>query len=613
MSRHRNVRNINIEEELEEDDDYDYYGKSMDEDDEPLTPGTSQFIYQRPTFGQTQQQTSTPKKPDNSFSEDDERYYEGNHRDEVFPIDDVLSPPKKKQTPKNSQQKQSTPQKKASFTIGESKKNQSSILPPNVEQLRISGSKPQRTNSKSPARTSAVSSTLTPNTSFQRLTPLEMALASTLTITARKRPVNAKPSINLAVLGGVDDKAMHKYKQEATRAGKASFAYAWILDEGEEERNRGVTMDIARAHFQSEKRAYFVLDSPGHKDFIPNMITGASQADAAILVINATTGEFETGFDQGGQTREHALLLRSLGVSKIVVAINKLDTVNWSQERFNEIKQALSGFLHKQAGFDSVEYVPVSGLLGANIMSTPPKDHPLLEWYKGPSLIQALDNLPAPTHALDEGLLRIVVNDVLRSSGNSVTLSGKIECGFVETGDKLFVMPEANPVTVKAISSESDTTTSSAVASQASEVHFSGEQVFLTITGTFEPDSINSGHILCRGGIKELLVPTNHFSAKIVVFDITMPILMGTRAELFAHSIRVPCTITKLVSEMSKTKKDVIKKNPRVLTKNSSALVEVRTDLPINIEPHTKCKALSRFTLRSNNQTIAAGVVDKTL
>lgn len=186
---------------------------------------------------------------------------------------------------------------------------------------------------------------------------------------------------------------MHKYEQESRKLGKQSFMYAWVLDETGEERNRGITMDVARFQFETKTKAVTLLDAPGHKDFIPNMISGAGQADVALLVVDATRGEFETGFDYGGQTREHALLVRSLGVTQLAVVVNKLDTVSWSMERFDDIVQKLKVFL-KQAGFkeNDVTFVPCSGLTGQNLI-TKPTENELLAWYDGPCLLEVIGKI----------------------------------------------------------------------------------------------------------------------------------------------------------------------------------------------------------------------------
>lgn len=199
----------------------------------------------------------------------------------------------------------------------------------------------------------------------------------------------------LSLLGNVSQKIMHKNENEAKKAGKASFMYAWILDVTEEERKRGVTIDVGQYRFETEKRIVNVLDAPGHRDFIPNMITGATKADFALLVIDATSGEFESGFESGGQTQEHILLLRSLGVHQIVIVINKMDNVNYSQERFNDIVLKLKKFL-KQVGFkeESIQTVPCSGIHGDNLVKH--SDIAAFKWFKGSTLINVIGSFYIP-------------------------------------------------------------------------------------------------------------------------------------------------------------------------------------------------------------------------
>lgn len=194
----------------------------------------------------------------------------------------------------------------------------------------------------------------------------------------------------LALLGEVSKKSMHKNEVDAKKAGKSSFMFAWVLDETEEERSRGITIDVGQHRFATEKRAVTILDAPGHRDFIPNMIAGATKADVAILVVDATKGEFETGFESGGQTPEHTLLLRSLGISQLAVVVNKLDNVAFSEDRYLEIVDKLRKFL-KQVGFKegNVHFVPCSGLTGDNLVHA--SKEAAFAWYKGgPTLVQII-------------------------------------------------------------------------------------------------------------------------------------------------------------------------------------------------------------------------------
>ncbi|KAG8444585.1 hypothetical protein GDO86_009666 [Hymenochirus boettgeri] len=252
----------------------------------------------------------------------------------------------------------------------------------------------------------------------------------------------------LYLLGHVNKRTMHKYEQESKKAGKASFAYAWVLDETGEERQRGVTMDVGMTKFETRTKVITLMDAPGHKDFIPNMITGAAQADVGILVVDASRGEFEAGFEAGGQTREHALLVRSLGVTQLAVAVNKMDQVNWQQERFIEVTSKLRHFL-KQAGFkeSDVAYIPTSGLSGENLIKKS-QISDLTSWYKGPYLLEQIDSFKAPQRSVDNPF-GFSASDVFKDQGSGFCVTGKIEAGFVQIGDRLLVMPPNETCTIK--------------------------------------------------------------------------------------------------------------------------------------------------------------------
>ncbi|KAJ3091066.1 HBS1-like protein, partial [Quaeritorhiza haematococci] len=251
----------------------------------------------------------------------------------------------------------------------------------------------------------------------------------------------------LYLLGEVSDRTMKRYERDSEKMKKSSFAFAWVLDETEEERSRGITMDVAITKFQTEHRRFTLLDAPGHRDFIPNMISGAAQADVAILVVDSTTGEFEAGFESGGQTREHALLIRSLGVAQLVVAVNKLDVMNWSQARYQEIVNKLTAFL-TQAGFrkSKVTFIPTSGYTGENLLKR--ENEELKKWYSGPTLVEQIDRFEVPQRPIDKPF-RLSVVDFFKGSISSaggggsgaVSMSGRIESGHVQIGDQVAVMP----------------------------------------------------------------------------------------------------------------------------------------------------------------------------
>ncbi|KAJ8668190.1 hypothetical protein QAD02_009853 [Eretmocerus hayati] len=400
----------------------------------------------------------------------------------------------------------------------------------------------------------------------------------------------------LCDLGQVPAKLIHKYQQDSKKIGKQSFAYAWVLDETGEERERGITMDVGHSKFETDTKSITLLDAPGHRDFIPNMIMGATQADVALLVVDATRGEFETGFDSGGQTREHALLLRSLGVSQISVVVNKLDTVDWSKERFNEIVNKISVFL-KQAGFrDAITYVPCSGLSGENIVAKP-KSEGLSSWYTGPTLVEVIDNFKCPERPVDKPF-RFSVNDIFKNTGSGFSISGHMETGMVSVGDKVVILPRNEPAVVKGIQEDESSTTHA----------FAGDQVSLILSG-IDQQNLAVGDIVCS---PYNLVPVSScFQAHVVIFSIKMPLTNGMPVVLHQQSLVEPATISKLVAQLNRSTGEVIKKKPRCLMKNSSAIVEISTQRPICVELHKDVKQLGRVTLRIDGTTVAAGLVTK--
>ncbi|XP_046554634.1 LOW QUALITY PROTEIN: HBS1-like protein [Haliotis rubra] len=400
-------------------------------------------------------------------------------------------------------------------------------------------------------------------------------------------------------LGSVNKKAMHKYEQESKKLGKGSFAFAWVLDETEEERTRGVTMDVAQTKFQTPKKIVTLLDAPGHKDFIPNMITGAAQADVAILVINATKGEFETGFETGGQTREHALLARSLGVAQIIVAVNKMDTVDWSEDRYNEVVKKIGQFL-KQAGFreGDVSFVPCSGLGGENLTQTV-KEPKLAAWYKGPTLSEQIDKFKSLERPIDKPF-RLNVGDVFKGQGTGFRISGRIGAGYIQAGDRAIVMPGNVTATVRNVF----------IDEMPVQVAFAGDHVTILISG-IDIANVNIGSVLCD--------PVNpakfstRIRAKIVIFSLEVPITRGYPVVFHYQSVSEPAVIRRLLAQLNKSTGEVVKKKPRCLVKNTSAVVEIELERNICLEEYKDFKDLGRFMLRSGGATIAAGLVEEIL
>ncbi|GJQ76877.1 hypothetical protein Trydic_g15082 [Trypoxylus dichotomus] len=401
----------------------------------------------------------------------------------------------------------------------------------------------------------------------------------------------------LYALGQVNQKTMHKYEQESRKLGKQSFMYAWVLDETGEERNRGITMDVGSFQFETKHKKITLLDAPGHKDFIPNMISGAGHADVALLVVDATRGEFETGFDLGGQTREHALLVRSLGITQLAVAINKLDTVSWSQERFDDIKNKLKTFL-RQAGFreSDVSFVPCSGLTGQNLTQKP-NEKELLAWYSGPCLIEVLDNFKCPERPITKPF-RFSINDLFKSTGSSFCVSGRVETGSLSVGERVLVCPSRELAVVKGV----------AIEESPKQIIFAGDQASVTLAG-IEMQNVAVGFILSDPANPVQI--SSKFQAKIVVFNITVPITKGFSVVLHHQSLAEPAVVSKLIAQLHKNTGDVVKKHPRFLSKNTSALVEIQTTRPIALELYNDCKELGRVMLRVGGVTIAAGLIMK--
>ncbi|KAF9920366.1 HBS1-like protein [Linnemannia zychae] len=448
-----------------------------------------------------------------------------------------------------------------------------------------------------------------------------------------------KESLNLVVIGHVDagkstlmghllylqgevnEKTIRKHERDAQKIGKASFAFAWVLDETGEERARGITMDVGVTKFETEHRRFTLLDAPGHRDFIPNMISGTAQADVAILVVDATTGEFESGFGANGQTKEHALLARSLGVQQLVVAVNKLDAVGWSQARFQEIVSKLEHFLVKDASFkrSSLTFVPCSGFTGENLVrrSTPgqicngsavssapvdPSVASVVEtfaWYNGATLIQTIDKLDAPTRAVEKPF-RMSVTDVFKGTGG-ICVAGRLEAGHVQIGEAIMVMPGSVMASVKSMEVNDEPTRWAAA----------GDSVLLTLTG-IDQLQVSTGAVLCA---RDAPIPvTTHFAAQIVVFDVKIPITVGFPIIMHHQSQNEPGVVSKLVATIDKVTGEIEKKNPRHLGKNTTAMVEIRLNgRPIPLETFKDSKELGRVMLRKGGETVAAGIVTKIL
>ncbi|OMJ85259.1 hypothetical protein SteCoe_13497 [Stentor coeruleus] len=428
-----------------------------------------------------------------------------------------------------------------------------------------------------------------------------------------------KPKINLVVIGHVDagkstlmghllykmgyvdQKTIYKYEKESKAIGKDSFHFAWVLDAGTEERQRGVTIDVGCGHFTTNNREITLLDAPGHKDFIPNMISGAAQADAAVLVIDSSKGEFEKGFEgeghQHGQTKEHSFLARALGITHIIVAINKLDTANWDQGRFEQIIRTLDPFL-KRAGFKEVFFIPISGLKGINLIEKSPTVE--LEWYIGPTLIELIDCIPQPPRSIKKPF-RLCIMDAYKLSHGSIigqVVTGKIEGGTVKLGDRLAIVPANITCVVKNIEING-------VFAEKAVVGESADLSFREVTGDFT--LVVPGNVVCS---MDYMIPQiRKFQAKVFTFEILFPITRGMKLVMFVQSLKVIVTVIKLLTQIDGTTGKIIKTNPRCFTKNTAGVIEAETDHKICLEKFTNYKSLGRVLFRDRSETVMAGMI----
>ncbi|KAL2856047.1 hypothetical protein BJY01DRAFT_203739 [Aspergillus pseudoustus] len=388
----------------------------------------------------------------------------------------------------------------------------------------------------------------------------------------------------LADLEAVDQRTLDKYRREAEKIGKGSFALAWVLDQGSEERARGVTIDIATSKFETENTVFTIVDSPGHRDFVPNMIAGASQADFAVLVIDSSIGNYESGLK--GQTKEHALLVRSMGVQKIIVAVNKMDMVQWDKDRFEEIEQQVSAFL-TTAGFQAknISFVPCSGISGDNI--TRRSEDPNVSWYAGGTLVQELEATEPYSHALDKPL-RMTIGDVFRGSiQHPLSISGRIDAGSLQIGDQIYTMPSGETATIRSLE----------VDGELNEWAVAGQNVVLNLAN-IDPIHLRSGDVVCHASAP--ITNISSFTCKVLAFDHLLPSMV----DVHRGRLHVPGRISRLVATLDKGSGNVLKKKPKIVPPGAVARVVVEMDHAVPLEAPT------RIVLRAGGDTIAAGLLE---
>lgn len=399
----------------------------------------------------------------------------------------------------------------------------------------------------------------------------------------------------LLLLGRVSLADVERNQREARRLNKESFKYAWLLDQSEEERRRGVTIDSGSFSFETEHRRVHILDAPGHKDYVLSMISSATQADAALLVVTAGTSEFENGLAHG--TRDHLEVLKTLGVGSIVVVVNKMDSVDFSQERFDHVVAELK-LLFKQFRLKDrvvVGYCPVSGMLGTNLVEV---DRSRTPWYDGPSLLQLMDRCSLESRLLDAPL-RLSLQDV---QGN--VLYAKVECGRVGRGDSVVFVPCHVKVVVKRVEKP---TVAGAV-----PMAFAGETIELSTSSSLI--GLVPGCVGCEWNGKHMIATSTDFEAQVQTFaNLPRAILPGMTFTMIVHALTVTVKVVLLVSKMDKRTGEWSRGMVKAIPASTQALIIFRAEHEIALEPAENCRALGRFVLHQNGDTVAGGLVKRVL
>ncbi len=397
-----------------------------------------------------------------------------------------------------------------------------------------------------------------------------------------------------SLTGAVDERTAKTYEEEAKKLGKETFKFAWVLDKLKEERERGLTIDVAYLKFETPKYFFTIIDAPGHRDFIKNMITGASQSDAAILLISAKRGEFEAGIGPGGQTREHAFLAYTLGVNQLVVAINKMDdlSVDWKQERYDEIKNEISRML-KMSGYkpEKIEFVPTSGWTGDNLAKRSDK----MPWYKGPTLFEALDKMEVPPKPINKPL-RLPIQDIYTITGVGSVPVGRVETGVLKEGDDLIFMPSKVKGQVKSIETHHVKVPKA----------LPGDNIGFNVRGISKKD-VHRGDV--AGHPNNPPSVAKEFIGQIIVIHHPTAIAAGYSPVLHSNTGQISCRFKELIAKLDPRTGQTVEESPAFLKTGDGAVVLFEPIQPISIETYADFPELGRFAIRDMGTTIAAGVI----
>ena len=399
--------------------------------------------------------------------------------------------------------------------------------------------------------------------------------------------------------GGIDKRTIEKFEKEAAESGKGSFKYAWVMDKLKAERERGITIDIALWKFETAASVFTIIDAPGHRDFIKNMITGTSQADAAILIIAGGVGEFEAGISKEGQTREHALLAFTMGVKQMVVCINKMDdkSVNWGEARYSEIKKEVSDFL-KKIGYnpDKIPFIPISGWTGDNMLEL--SDN--MPWYKGQFLIQALDSLEVPKrpHAKP---LRVPLQDVYKISGIGTVPVGRVETGILRPGMVLTFAPMNVTTECKSVEMHHESLTEATP----------GDNVGFNVKNLSVKD-LRRGFV-ASDSKNDPAKDTENFLAQVIVLNHPGQIQNGYAPVLDCHTSHIACKFATIECKIDRRTGKSIEEEPKFIKSGDAAMVRMIPQKPMCVEVFSQYPPLGRFAVRDMKQTVAVGVIKEVL
>jgi len=398
----------------------------------------------------------------------------------------------------------------------------------------------------------------------------------------------------LYLTGSLDPREMAEIEAAAKAKGEEDNKFAWVLDRLKEERERGITIDLSFWRFETPKHFFTFIDAPGHRDFIKNMVTGTSQADAAILVVSAKKGEYEAGIGATGQTREHAFLAKTMGVNQIIVAINKMDdpSVNYSQQRYEEVKAGISKLL-SMIGYkmDKVPVIPVSGWKGDNLATKSTN----MPWYNGPTLVEALDMLEEPPKPIDKPL-RLPIQDVYTIQGVGTVPVGRVETGVLKIGDRLVFLPSNKVGEVRDIETHHTKVTQA----------IPGDNIGFNVKGLNRTD-IQRGDVAAK--LDSPATVAKEFTARIFVLYHPTSFGVGYTPVVHIHTATVACRIEEIVNKLDPRTGQPLPEKATFLKQGDSAIVRMVPIKPMVVEKYQDFPPLGRFAIRDSGRTIAAGIV----